>query len=135
MEYRVLPHTDLRVSRVAFGAMTFGSQADEATSFRTVNQCLDAGVQFCDTANIYNRGRAEQILGKALHGRRRDVILASKVRGKMGEAPDDGGLSRGGIRTALEATLRRLQTDYLDVYYLHWPDYEVPIEETLEGSR
>ena len=135
MEYRTLQHTDLRVSRVSFGTMSFGSQADEAASTRMVDQCLDAGVQFFDTANMYNAGRAETVLGKALGSRRARVILASKVRNKMGDAPDDAGLSRAAIRKALEASLQRLGTDYLDLYYLHWPDYETPIEETLEAME
>lgn len=133
MEYRTLPHTDLRVSRLSFGTMPFGSQADEATSSEMVNRCFDAGINFFDTANMYNRGRAEEILGKALQGRRHKIILTSKVGAKMGEAPDEAGLSRAAISKALEASLRRLQTDYLDVYYLHWPDYQVPIEETLKA--
>jgi len=133
MEYRTLQHTDLRVSRVSFGTMSFGSQADQAASTRMVDQCLDAGVQFFDTANMYNAGRAETVLGKALGSRRAGVVLASKVRNKMGDAPDDAGLSRAAIRKALEASLERLGTDYLDLYYLHWPDYDTPIEETLEA--
>src|SRR5207249_4131885 len=119
------------VSRLSFGTMTFGAQADEAASVRMVDQCLDAGINFIDTANMYNQGRAEEIVGKALKGRRQKVILASKVRHKMGEAPDDVGLSRASIRKALDASLRRLEADYLDLYYLHQPDYAVPIEETL----
>ena len=89
MEYRVLPHTGLKVSRLSFGTMTFGSQADEAESRRMVDACLNAGINFFDTANMYNQGLAETILGKALGPRRKDVILATKVRSKMGEAPDD----------------------------------------------
>ncbi len=131
MEYRVLAHIDLKVSRLSFGTMTFGSQTDEATAHRMVDQCLDAGTNFFDTANMYNQGQAEIILGKALAGRRQRVILASKVRGKMENAPDETGLSRGAIHKALESSLRRLQTDYVDLYYLHQPDYDVPIEETL----
>jgi aryl-alcohol dehydrogenase-like predicted oxidoreductase len=133
MEYRVLPHTALRVSRVSFGTMTLGSQADEAGAARMVSQCLDAGVNFFDTANMYNKGKAEEILGKALAGRRQKLILASKVRHKMGEAPDDVGLSRAAIHKAAEESLRRLRTDCLDIYYLHQPDYDVPIAETLEA--
>jgi len=133
MEYRVLPHTGLKVSRLSFGTMTFGSQADEAESRRMVDACLNAGINFFDTANMYNQGLAETILGKALGPRRKDVILATKVRSKMGEAPDDVGLSRAAIRKAIEASLRRLGTDYVDVYYLHMPDYGVEIEETLEA--
>ncbi len=131
MEYRVLPHTDLRVPRVSFGTMTFGAQTDEAVSLRMVDRCLDAGINFLDTANIYNRGRSETILGRALAGRRDKVILATKVRGKMGEGPDESGLSRAAMRKALEASLKRLHTDYVDIYYLHQPDYDTPIEETL----
>jgi 1-deoxyxylulose-5-phosphate synthase len=131
MEYRTLSHTDLKVSRLSFGTMPFGSQADEASSCRMVDRCLDAGINFFDTANMYNLGKAETILGKALAGKRRQVILASKVRFKMGEGPDESGLSRAAIRKALDASLKRLGTDYLDLYYLHYPDYDVPIEETL----
>lgn len=131
MEYRVLPHTKLKVSRLSFGTMPFGSQADEAASRRMVDRCLDAGINFFDTANMYNLGKAETILGKALAGRRDKVILATKVRNKMGEAPDEAGLSRAAIHKAMDASLRRLGTDYVDLYYLHWPDYDVPIEETL----
>lgn len=131
MEYRTLPQTDLRVSRASFGTMPFGSQADQATSTRMVDQCLDAGINFFDTANMYNLGRAETVLGQALGARRSKVILASKVRYKMGGAPDESGLSRAAIHKALDMSLRRLGTDYLDLYYLHWPDYDTPIEETL----
>src|SRR5437899_428033 len=131
MEYRLLPHTDLKVSRVSFGTMTSGSQADEASAARMVDQCVEAGVNFFDTANMYNRGKSEEMLGKILAGRRQSLVLASKVRHKMGEAPDDVGLSRAAIRKAAEASLKRLRTDYLDIYYLHQPDYDVPIEETL----
>ncbi|HUI43805.1 MAG TPA: aldo/keto reductase [Terriglobia bacterium] len=133
MEYRTLQHTELNVSRASFGTMPFGSQADQATSTRMVDQCLDAGINFFDTANMYNQGRAEEVLGRALGARRSRVIVASKVRCRMGEAPDDAGLSRAAIRKALDASLQRLETDYLDLYYLHWPDYDTPIEETLEA--
>ncbi len=131
MEYRILTHTDLKVSRLSFGTMTFGSQSDEPTSMRIVDQCFAAGLNFFDTANMYNQGLSETILGKALAGRRQRVILATKVRNKMGEGPDDVGLSSAAIHKALDASLRRLQTDYVDIYYLHQPDYDVPIEETL----
>lgn len=133
MEYRVLLHTGLKVSRLSFGTMTFGSQADEAESKRCVDACLDAGINFFDTANMYNHGLAETILGKALGPRRKDVILSTKVRSKMGDALDEAGLSRAAIHKAIEASLRRLSTDYVDVYYLHMPDHDVAIEETLEA--
>jgi len=108
--------------------MTFGSQVSENEAQDIVDHCLDAGVNFFDTANVYNKGKSEEILGKVLGKRRSEVVVASKVRGDMG---DYSGLAPNAIRRGLEDTLRRLGTDYLDVYYLHQPDYQVPIEETL----
>jgi aryl-alcohol dehydrogenase-like predicted oxidoreductase len=131
MEYRTLAHTDLTVSRLCFGTMTFGSQTEEAAARRIVDRCLEAGLNFFDTANIYNQGLTETILGRALAGRRANVILATKVRHKMENAPEETGLSRAAMHKAIESSLRRLQTDYVDIYYLHQPDYDVPIEETL----
>ena len=131
METRRLAGTNLAVSRVCFGTMTFGSQADEAAARRMIDRCLECGVNFFDTANIYNDGAAEELTGRALKGRRTQVVLASKVRHKTGEAAEDSGLSRAAIMKAVEASLRRLGTDYLDLYYLHQPDYSVPLEETL----
>jgi aryl-alcohol dehydrogenase-like predicted oxidoreductase len=96
-----------------------------------VDQCLDAGINFFDTANMYNRGVAETMLGNALGPRRQQVILASKVGYRWGDAPDDEGLSRPAMLKAIDASLRRLRTDYVDIYYLHRPDYTAPIEETL----
>ncbi len=135
MEFRTLPKTGLKVSRLSFGTMTFGSQTDEATARRIMDCCLDAGINFIDTANVYNRGAAETIVGKTLKGRRDKVILASKVRGKMGDAPDEEGLSRAAMRKAIDASLQRLGTDYVDLYYLHQPDYAAAIEETLETMQ
>jgi aryl-alcohol dehydrogenase-like predicted oxidoreductase len=131
MEYRLLAHTDLKVSRLSFGTMTFGAQTDEAVARRMVARCLEAGINFFDTANIYNQGRAEMILGQALAGRRQNVILATKVRGQMENAPEETGLSRVAIHRAIDSSLQRLATDYVDIYYLHQPDYDVPMEETL----
>ena len=133
MEYRTFQHTGLKVSRLSFGTMPFGSQADQSASTRMVDQCLEAGINFFDTANMYNQGRAEEVLGRALGARRPRVIVASKVRCRMGEGADGSGLSRAAIRKALEASLKRLGTDYLDLYYLHWPDYDTPVEESLEA--
>src|SRR5579862_5289069 len=131
MERRTLHHTDLHVSRACFGTMTFGAQADEAASIRMIDRALEAGVNFIDTANVYNGGLSETIVGKALKGRRDKVILASKVRGKMGDGADDVGLSKKAILKAIDESLRRLQTDHLDLYYLHQPDPAVRIEESL----
>lgn len=132
METRTLPHTDLTVSRACFGTMTFGTQTDETSARRMFDLCIDHGINFFDTANSYNAGAAETIVGNILKGRRDRVILASKVGRKMGEGPDDDGLSRAAMRKALDLTLRRLQTDHLDLFYLHVPDWNVPVEETLE---
>ncbi len=132
MQTRTLPHTGLTVSRACFGTMTFGSQTDEPAAARMFDLCIDRGINFFDTANMYNTGVAESIVGNILKGRRDRVILASKVRMKMGDAPDEEGLSRAAMRKALDLSLRRLQTDYLDLYYLHAPDWNTPIEETLE---
>lgn len=132
MQTRTLQRTELTVSRACLGTMTFASQVDEGTACQMVNRCLDAGINFFDTANIYNQGQSEIMLGKGLKGRRDKVVLASKVRGKMGEGPDQNGLSAASMRRAVDESLQRLGTDYLDFYYLHQPDYSVPIEETLE---
>jgi aryl-alcohol dehydrogenase-like predicted oxidoreductase len=127
-----LKHTNLTVSRICFGSMTFGGQTDEATAKRMVDRCLDGGINFFDTANVYNTGESEIILGNALRAHRHQVILATKVQGKMGDAPDESGLSRAAMLKAIDDSLRRLGTDYLDIYYMHQPDYSVPLEETLE---
>jgi aryl-alcohol dehydrogenase-like predicted oxidoreductase len=111
--------------------MTFGSQVDEPTSRTIVDQCLERGINFVDTANAYNAGKTEEILGRILAGRRDRVVLASKVCNKMGDGADEQGLSPAAIRKAIDASLRRLQTDYLDLYYMHQPDYATPIEDTL----
>src|SRR5579872_7325651 len=132
MMFKKLNRTDLNISRLCFGTMTFGKPADQAISTHMVDQCIEAGINFFDTANMYQLGVAESMLGEALKGRRKNQILASKVRFKMGEGPDEAGLSKPAILRAIDDSLRRLQTDYLDIYYLHFPDYAVPIEETLE---
>ncbi len=111
--------------------MTFGGQTDESAAARMVDDCLEAGINFIDTANMYGQGASEKMLAQILKGRRRKIVLASKVRNKMGEGPDESGLSRAAIRRAIDDTLQRLGTDYLDLYYLHQPDYETPLEETL----
>ncbi|HYM11748.1 MAG TPA: aldo/keto reductase [Bryobacterales bacterium] len=135
MEYRLLPGTDLKVSRVCMGTMTFGSQADEVVSRSIVDRCLDAGINFFDTANSYNKGRSEEILGGIVKGRRGRFVVASKVFNKMGDGPDESGLSKAAIHKQVDASLSRLQTDYLDIYYLHQPDQRVPLEETMEAMN
>lgn len=132
MEYVSLSFDGLRVSRIALGTMTFGSQVSEHEAQGIVDHCLDAGINFFDTANVYNKGKSEEILGKVLGNRRNKVVVASKVRGDMG---DYSGLAPDAIRRGLEESLRRLGTDFLDIYYLHQPDYQVPVEETLEAME
>jgi aryl-alcohol dehydrogenase-like predicted oxidoreductase len=133
METRLLPHTELRVSRACLGTMTFGLQTDEAAAARLVDFALERGVNFIDTANVYNAGRSETVVGRLLKNRRRDFILATKVGMTMGEESGESGLSRRAILTSIDNSLRRLQSEYVDIYYLHLPDYGVPIEETLEA--
>jgi aryl-alcohol dehydrogenase-like predicted oxidoreductase len=135
MDRVTLNHTDLYVSRICFGTMTFGGQTDRATAGRMIDVCVDAGINFLDTANVYNLGASEEILGGVLEGRRKDFILASKVRNKMGDGVEMSGLSRGAIFRAIDDSLRRLKTDYLDLYYLHLPDYAVDIEESLDAMN
>ena len=131
MERRTLHHTDLTVSRFCFGTMTLGKPLDQAGTNEVIGRCLDAGINFFDTANMYNAGVAETLLGNALKGRRDKIVLASKVFYKMGDAPEQQGLSRKAILGAIDESLERLQTDYLDVYYMHAPDHTVPVEESL----
>jgi len=133
MEYRKLNRTGLRVSRLCFGTMTFGKPADQSAANCMIERCLHAGINFFDTANAYQHGESEQMLGNAIRGRRHDLIVASKVHHKMAEGPDGAGLSKTAIVRALEDSLRRLQTDYLDIYYFHQPDNSVPLEESLEA--
>jgi len=132
MEYRTLTGTGATVSRVSLGTMTFGAQADEAASIRMIDTALDAGVNFVDTADIYVNGASEEIVGKALKGKRDKVVLASKVGNFVGEDEmRDSGLHKWHVIKGVEASLKRLDTDRLDIYYLHKPDYDTPIEETL----
>jgi aryl-alcohol dehydrogenase-like predicted oxidoreductase len=132
LEYQTLRGTGITVSRVSLGTMTFGAQVDEATSIRMVHMAIDAGINFIDTADVYVGGVSEQIVGKALQGRRDKVVLASKVCNFSGEDRiKDAGLHRWHVIRGVEASLKRLGTDCLDICYLHKPDRGTPIEETL----
>ena len=141
MNYRKLGRTGLKVSPLCLGTMTFGWSADEATSFSIMDAAVEAGINFFDTADIYSRwipgnqgGDSETIIGKWLKNKsRRDVVIATKVRNAMWDAPNGGGLSRHHIMHAVEASLRRLQTDYIDLYQAHWPDWDTEHEETLRA--
>jgi aryl-alcohol dehydrogenase-like predicted oxidoreductase len=131
IEKRLLGSTALTVSRAVLGTMTFGMQADATDAVAMVNWCQERGVNFIDTANAYNSGRAEEILGQALRGRRDQFVIATKAGLRMGDGADDSGLSRTALFKANEASLRRLQTDYVDLFYLHQPDPGTPLDESL----
>lgn len=132
MEYQTLRGTGATVSRLSLGTMTFGQQVDEPTAVRMVDMALEAGVNFVDTADIYSSGCCEEIVGRALKGRRHRLVLASKVCSLVGEDRHrDSGLHRWHVVRGVEASLRRLQTDCLDICYLHRPDDRTPIEETM----
>lgn len=131
MEYRILTGTGMTVSRIALGTLAFGGQVGEQDAVNIVNHAIDNGVTYIDTANSYFNGVSETYVGKALKGKRDKVILASKV-GNSGSIPNQTGLSRRHIINALENSLKNLNTDYLDIYYMHKPDYVTPLEETLE---
>ncbi|HEY7779808.1 MAG TPA: aldo/keto reductase [Ktedonobacterales bacterium] len=133
MDYRNLGRAGVRVSPLCLGTMMFGARgnADHADAIRIIHRALDAGINFVDTANVYSNGESEEIVGKALKGRRDAVVLATKVHMPMGDGPNDQGNSRAHILREVENSLRRLQTDYIDLYQLHRPDPNTPIEETL----
>jgi aryl-alcohol dehydrogenase-like predicted oxidoreductase len=131
MDYRLLGRTGVRVSPLCLGTMMFGAQTTEADSIRIIHKALDLGINFVDTADMYSTGESERIVGQSLVGRRQIVVLATKGRNKMGEGPNDWGTSRLHLRQALDASLTRLKTDYIDLYYVHAPDYNTPIDETL----
>jgi aryl-alcohol dehydrogenase-like predicted oxidoreductase len=140
MHIRRLGQTGLKVSAVCLGTMTFGRQADEATSFAILDKATAAGVNFLDTADAYpvppdpaTAGRTEEIIGRWLKGRRDRFVLATKCRIRVGTAPNDEGLSRRHVLRAVEDSLRRLGTDYIDLYQAHSPDPDTPLEETLRA--
>jgi aryl-alcohol dehydrogenase-like predicted oxidoreductase len=141
MDYRSLGRTGLKVSELCMGTMQFGWTADEGTAYKILSASYEAGINFLDTADVYSRwapgnpgGVAETIIGKWLKtaGIPRDqVVIATKVRGRMGDGPNDEGLSRAHILQAVEASLRRLGTDYIDLYQTHFYDENTPVDETL----
>lgn len=133
MEYRRLGRSGIEVSTLCLGTMMFGSwgNPDEAECRRMVDQALDAGVNFVDTADVYDFGVSEEIVGRALEGRRDEVVLATKVNNPMDEDPNHRGNSRRWIMTAVEHSLRRLRTEWIDLYQIHRPDPTVDIDETL----
>lgn len=135
MEYRKLGDTGVKVSPLCLGAMMFGQRgnADHEDCIRIIHRALDAGINFIDTANVYSHGESEEIVGKALRDRREEVVLATKVHGIMGPGPNERGNSRKHIVRQVEQSLKRLQTEYIDLYQIHRPDPETPLEETLRA--
>ena len=133
MEYRPLGRTGVQVSPLCLGAMMFGEwgNPDHDDSIRIVHRALDAGINFVDTADVYSGGESEEIVGKALAGRRDEIVLATKVHGSMGDDPNRHGNSRRWIVHEVEASLRRLQTDWIDLYQVHRPEPGTDIDETL----
>ena len=131
MDYRLFGRTGVKVSPLCLGAMNFGGVTNEADSARIIHAALEAGLNFIDTANVYNQGQSEAAVGRALAGRLDKVFLATKVHGQVGEGPNEQGNSRLHILKAVEDSLRRLNTDYIDLYQIHRPDPEIPVGETL----
>jgi aryl-alcohol dehydrogenase-like predicted oxidoreductase len=133
MNYKDLGTTGIKVSSLCMGTMTFGNEADEKTSEAIFNRCREAGINFFDSANVYTRGKSEEILGKLIRGIRDEVVIATKFYGKMGEDVNARGASRFHIRQAIDASLKRLQTDHVDVYFVHHFPEGIPLEVVLRN--
>jgi aryl-alcohol dehydrogenase-like predicted oxidoreductase len=133
MDYRLLGRTGIRVSPLCLGTMMFGGQTNESDSTQIIHKALDLGINFIDTADMYNAGQSEVVIGKALAGKRDTVILATKGKNPMGDGPNQRGTHRLHMLEAVHASLRRLNTDHIDLYYVHAPDYDTPIDETLRA--
>jgi aryl-alcohol dehydrogenase-like predicted oxidoreductase len=131
MQYRLLGRSGLKVSPLCLGTMMFGGPTDAATSERIIRKAFDAGINMLDTADQYNAGRSEEISGQAIKDQRQDWILATKVANPMGSGPNKSGLSRLWVFQALEASLKRLGTDYVDIYYLHREDHNTSLDATV----
>lgn len=139
LEYRNLGRSGLKVSPFCFGTMTFGDSpwklggVDQTMATKMIDMAIDAGINFVDSADVYSNGESEQLLGVALRGRRQNIVIATKAHGRMGPGPNDRGTSRVHLMAAAEASLRRLGTDYIDLYQMHSWDASTPIDETLLG--
>jgi len=133
MDYRLLGRSGVKVSRLCFGTMSFGGDADEQESARMFKACRDAGINFYDTANQFNKGRSEEILGRLMHGSREDLVIATKTFNATGDDVNARGNSRRHLTRALEASLKRLQTDRVDILYLHMHDPLVPVDEAMRA--
>ena len=133
MKYRNLGKSGLEVSEVGLGCNNFGRRWDYERAKTIIGGALDNGINFLDTADVYSDGESESIIGRALHGIRDQVVIGTKFAGAMGEGPNSSGGSRKYLIDALDASLRRLQTDYVDLYQMHGPDRSTPIHETLRA--
>lgn len=133
MEYRRLGNSGLKVSAVGLGGNNFGWWADEQTSIPVIHHAIDLGINFLDTADVYARGQSEEFIGKATKGKRTNLIIATKFANQMGDDPNERGGSRRYIMQAVDASLKRLQTDYIDLYQMHIPDPTTPMGETLRA--
>jgi aryl-alcohol dehydrogenase-like predicted oxidoreductase len=133
MHYRILGRTGIKVSPLCFGTMSFGSDADETTAAAMFQRCLDMGINFFDCANSYSRGRAEEILGRLISGMRDEVVISTKVCSPLGAGVNDRGLSRRHIMMQVEASLRRLKSDRVDLLFVHHYDHDTPLDETLRA--
>jgi 1-deoxyxylulose-5-phosphate synthase len=131
MQYKRLGKTGLRISPISLGTNNFGAQVSAEESVRIVKRAIDLGINIIDTANIYTQGKSEELIGRAVGGGRNDLVIATKVGLEAGNLPNDVGLSRKHILRQVEESLKRLQTDYIDLYYLHRFDENTPLEETL----
>jgi aryl-alcohol dehydrogenase-like predicted oxidoreductase len=133
LDYRNLGKSGLKVAPIVLGSMMFGGPTDEPTSRRIIDQARERGVNFIDTADVYNDGRSEEVVGRAVAGERDRWIIATKLAGPRGPGPNQRGLSRKWMFEAVEASLRRLGTDYIDLYYLHREDHDTPLSETVRA--
>src|SRR5256885_7347383 len=130
MQYRQLGRSGLKISPICLGTMMFGGPTDASTSARIIGKAREAGVNFIDTADAYNGGNSEQVVGRAISANRSNWVLATKLANQMGDDPNRGGLSRRWVLQAAEESLKRLGTDYIDIYYLHKEDHSKPLDET-----
>ena len=133
MEYRYLGSSGLQVSAIGLGTNNFGGRLDAAASAVVINHALDMGINMIDTSNSYGGAHSEEYIGRALKGKRHQAVIATKVSSRMADGPNNAGNSRKHIMTEVENSLRRLNTDYIDLYQIHWQDANVPIEETLRA--
>src|ERR1700748_1633119 len=133
MQYRQLGRSGLKISPICLGTMMVGGPTDEAASRRIIAKAREAGVNFIDTADAYSNGNSEQVVGRAISNNRQNWVLATKLANQMGEDPNRGGLSRRWVLQAADESLKRLGTDYIDLYFLHKEDHSTPLGEAVRG--